>query len=267
MCCAGASRADVYVIRDASGALVLTNVPAATEASTTERVYADGDRDDIAISPAPARFRYWGPRFSPVADDGRYDDLIREVADRHGLEFALVKAVVRAESGFDPFAISRKGAQGLMQLMPATARMHGVRESFRPRDNIDGGVRHLRIAYARDVSTRMVAPLDDISIGAELEEAPPFAVARDDVGDSAAGGHEPGIGSAVRPVDAVIDQLALCIGLGGRGLVGRDLGGSGIGGDDRRRRIGGCVAAIEEYGRRPGRDDRKHPGNDGKYPA
>jgi soluble lytic murein transglycosylase-like protein len=91
----------------------------------------------------------WEPSFKPARDDGRYDDLIREVADRQGLEFALVKAVVRAESGFDPFAISRKGAQGLMQLMPATARMHGVRESFRPRDNIDGGVRHLRMLFDR----------------------------------------------------------------------------------------------------------------------
>ena len=149
MCNAGVMRADVYVIRDASGAMVLTNVPAATEAATTERVYADGARDDVGLSRAPSRFAYWGPRFAPTRDDGRYDELIREVADRHGLEFALVKAVVRAESGFDAFAISRKGAQGLMQLMPATARMHGVRESFRPRDNVDGGAKHLRMLLDR----------------------------------------------------------------------------------------------------------------------
>ena len=149
MCHAGTLRADVYVIRDASGAMVLTNVPAATEAATTERVYADGAQDDVGLSRAPSRLTYWGPRFAPAPDDGRYDDLIRDVADRHSLEFALVKAVVRAESGFDPFAISRKGAQGLMQLMPATARMHGVQQSFRPRDNVDGGARHLRMLLDR----------------------------------------------------------------------------------------------------------------------
>jgi soluble lytic murein transglycosylase-like protein len=145
--CQSAVRADVYVVRDASGAIVLTNVPAETADSTTERVFAETQRRaDFEVAPASYA---WEASFTPAPDDGRYDELIREVADRHDLEFALVKAVVRAESGFDPFAISRKGAQGLMQLMPATARMHGVRESFRPRDNIDGGVRHLRMLLDR----------------------------------------------------------------------------------------------------------------------
>jgi len=139
----------VYVVRDPSGAIVLTNVPAATEASTTERVFAEAERRaEVAIAAASDAYG-WAPSFAPTRDDGRYDDLIRDVADRRGLEFALVKAVMRAESGFDPFAISRKGAQGLMQLMPATARMHGVRESFRPRDNIEGGARHLRMLLDR----------------------------------------------------------------------------------------------------------------------
>jgi len=148
-CQVGASRADVYVVRDASGAIVLTNVPAATEASTTERVFAEVEqRAEVALATVSHAYG-WAPSFTPTRDDGRYDDLIQDVADRYGLEFALVKAVMRAESGFDPFAISRKGAQGLMQLMPATARMHGVREWFRPRDNIDGGARHLRMLLDR----------------------------------------------------------------------------------------------------------------------
>jgi soluble lytic murein transglycosylase len=75
---------------------------------------------------------------------GRYAREIAEAAERYGVPAELVRTVVRVESGFDPWAVSRKGAQGLMQLMPATASSLGVRDSFNPRQNIDGGVRHLR---------------------------------------------------------------------------------------------------------------------------
>jgi soluble lytic murein transglycosylase-like protein len=70
--------------------------------------------------------------------------MIRIAAGRHGVPEQLVSAVIRVESGFNPRAVSRKGARGLMQLMPQTASILGVRDSFDPRDNIDGGVRHLR---------------------------------------------------------------------------------------------------------------------------
>jgi len=60
-----------------------------------------------------------------------------------------VEAVIRVESGFKPGAVSPKGAQGLMQLMPATAAMLGVRNAFDPRENVEGGVRHLRYLIDR----------------------------------------------------------------------------------------------------------------------
>ena len=71
-------------------------------------------------------------------------DIIRGAAQRHGVPEELVSAVIRVESGFNAKAVSRKGARGLMQLMPGTAAILGVRDSFDPSDNIDGGVRHLR---------------------------------------------------------------------------------------------------------------------------
>ena len=69
---------------------------------------------------------------------------IKQVALRHGISPLLVAAIIEAESEFNPRAVSRKGARGLMQLMPATASSLSVRNSFDPYENIDGGVRHLR---------------------------------------------------------------------------------------------------------------------------
>ena len=74
---------------------------------------------------------------------------MRSTAKRYSLEASLVKAVIRAESNFDPMAVSPKGAMGLMQLMPDTARMHEVRNAFDPAENIHGGVRHLRYLMDR----------------------------------------------------------------------------------------------------------------------
>ena len=80
----------------------------------------------------------------PQGDTRPYLNEILEASNRYGVPDQLVTAVIRAESGFNPRAVSRKGAQGLMQLMPSTATTLGVRNSFDPREKIHGGVRHLR---------------------------------------------------------------------------------------------------------------------------
>ncbi len=72
-----------------------------------------------------------------------WDRVIARAGRNHGVSPGLVKAVVHAESAFDPDAVSHKGAQGLMQLMPATARQLGVDDPFDPWQNIDGGTRYL----------------------------------------------------------------------------------------------------------------------------
>jgi len=72
-----------------------------------------------------------------------YDPAIKRASREYGVSAALVKAVIAAESAFDPRAISRKGAQGLMQLMPDTAKHLGVDDALDPWQNIDGGTRYL----------------------------------------------------------------------------------------------------------------------------
>jgi len=74
---------------------------------------------------------------------------IKDVAIRYGVSEDLIAAIIETESSFDPRAVSRRGARGLMQLMPATAALLGVGDPFDPRENIEAGVRHLRALMDR----------------------------------------------------------------------------------------------------------------------
>jgi soluble lytic murein transglycosylase-like protein len=93
-----------------------------------------------AFTPAPAR----ASQRPASADQGVYSQEIAEAATRYAVPERLIWAVIRVESGFDHRAVSRRGARGLMQLMPETAAILGVRDSFDPRENIHAGARHLR---------------------------------------------------------------------------------------------------------------------------
>lgn len=75
---------------------------------------------------------------------GKFDHIIIKASNKYNVDKNLVKAVIKAESNFDPFAISRAGAMGLMQLMPETADYLGVDNVFNPTQNIHGGVKYLR---------------------------------------------------------------------------------------------------------------------------
>ena len=121
-------------------------------------MYRSGD-GTVHFSNAPAKrgYRRYPARrgFAPprgVRDSphhSSFDEIIVDVAGAEGVDPALVKAVIRAESGFRPTARSPKGAQGLMQLMPATARMHKVWRAYDPNENIKGGTKHLRLLLDR----------------------------------------------------------------------------------------------------------------------
>jgi soluble lytic murein transglycosylase-like protein len=98
----------------------------------------------------PAELSFMGPS-RPALNMGRdgVERLVREAAARHNVDPALVRAVIETESNWNPGAYSRKGAMGLMQLIPTTAQRFGVNDAFNPRQNVDGGVRYLRTLLER----------------------------------------------------------------------------------------------------------------------
>lgn len=158
-----AGEAKIYVIREADGALRFTNrapsddqeVEVFTSSGSGGRFYRTfapqritainrNSRSDRASLRLPFRSRIGAGQGSR---GGLYPDLYADEIDRasndHEVDPALVRAVIHAESAFNPYAVSPKGARGLMQLMPATARMLGVRNSFSPESNIRGGTKYL----------------------------------------------------------------------------------------------------------------------------
>jgi soluble lytic murein transglycosylase-like protein len=119
------SDADIYKYEDAEGITHLTNVPT-----------QHGIKYVLIMREKRVLFdKKLG------VDISKYDDLIAKASQKYNVESALIKAVIKAESNM---AVSRKGARGLMQLMPATASSLQVRDSFHPENNIEGGARYLR---------------------------------------------------------------------------------------------------------------------------
>jgi soluble lytic murein transglycosylase len=157
---------------------VLGPVPAA--AGT---VYHYVDEQGIAhFSNVPTDRRYVLLRASERREPrvARYDGLISDAARDHRLPPALLKAVIAAESRFDPGAVSPKGAQGLMQLMPATARQLGVGDPFTAEENVRGGARYLRELVDRfgDLSRALAAYNAGPSVVDQYGGIPPYRETR-----------------------------------------------------------------------------------------
>jgi hypothetical protein len=110
------------------------------------RLYLGADRNGYVDVPTGDIDRFEEDLSAPVAEHSPQpmNEVINAVSGRHHLDPDLINSVIHAESGFNPKAVSPKGAQGLMQLMPQTASRLGVVNSFDPSDNLEGGTRYLR---------------------------------------------------------------------------------------------------------------------------
>jgi soluble lytic murein transglycosylase-like protein len=158
------SSAGIYRYEDENGVLHFTNCPR----DAKFKLYIRESKEDVGSR---------NPSFSYIRDSNQYDSLISEFSKKYQVDFALIKAVIRAESGFNPHAVSRKGAKGLMQLMPATASRVNVSDIFNPRENIEGGVRYLKYLlslFNDDLRLSLAAYNAGENIVAEVRSIPPY---------------------------------------------------------------------------------------------
>jgi len=162
----GLSAGQLYRFQDADGNVLLTNQvdkqrkPLHQDRQQYRRLvkvtwYADTNVHS---------YRNWGTtemavKASANKNRNAFDDSIRLAAQQYDLDFGLIKAVIHTESGFDPKARSGPGAQGLMQLMPATAKRYRVTDAWDPAQNINAGAKHLRYLLKRygDLSLALAA--------------------------------------------------------------------------------------------------------------
>ena len=167
LCLLHPALADIYAYTANDGTVNLSNVPA-------------DDRYKIVVQaplvgPAPADTVEVLPT---IAQKAHYDRIVAEVAKTYGLDSALLHAVISVESSYRSNAVSRKGAAGLMQLMPVLARHYGVANPLDPVQNLHGGAKHLRHllkAYKNDVSLALAAyNSGETAVARHGKRIPPF---------------------------------------------------------------------------------------------
>jgi soluble lytic murein transglycosylase-like protein len=162
--------AQIYSWRDDAGTMVLSNKPREGAASVVS--YAVPKTEAVRAT-----------RSAPAERGRLYDEVIVEHSRMHNIRPDLVRAVVQVESAFNPYAVSPKGAQGLMQLMPATSQALGVLNPFNPIENIRAGVRYLRQLldrYNNDEALALAAyNAGPVAVAKYGEKVPPYRETRD----------------------------------------------------------------------------------------
>lgn len=124
MVCLDNAMADIFMYIDSNGTINFTNTPT----STDYKLYIKEKPEKVL----------------PRVATRKYDDIIKKAQKRYGVEFSLIKAVIQVESGFNPKAVSKKGAKGLMQIMPDNFKTLLVKDPFDPSQNIMGGTLYLQ---------------------------------------------------------------------------------------------------------------------------
>lgn len=161
------SSAGIYRYVDENGVIHFTNCPR----DPKFKLYIRESKDDVGGERNQSVF------VSYLKDSNQFDSLIAEVSQKYQVEFALIKAMIRTESGFNPSAVSKKGAKGLMQLMPETAQRVNVSNIFNPRENIEGGVRYFKYLlslFNNDLRLSLAAYNAGENVVAELNSIPPY---------------------------------------------------------------------------------------------
>lgn len=162
--------ADIYRYEDDEGVLHFTDAP-------TDRRFKIFMRDIKKDRQLRTTFRLAGC----ARDPKEFEPIINACALEYGVDKSLVKAVIHAESGYNPNAVSSKGASGLMQLMPKTAEGLKVSNSLDPAENIRGGVRYLKFlleTFKGDVNLALAAYNAGLSRVAQYRGIPPYAETR-----------------------------------------------------------------------------------------
>ncbi len=161
--------ADIYKFVDEDGVTHFTDAP-------TDRRFKIFMRDIKKDKKLRTTFKLSGCR-----NPEEFEPIINSLAAEYGVDKSLVKAVIHAESGYNPNAVSPKGASGLMQLMPKTARDLKVCNTFDPHDNIRGGVRYLRFlldTFKGDVPLALAAYNAGLSKVSKYGGIPPYEETR-----------------------------------------------------------------------------------------
>ena len=160
------SSAGIYRYEDEKGVIHFTNCPR----DPKFKLYIRESKEDVGDENHSSSV-------SSIKDPSQYDSLISELSKKYQVDFALIKAMIRAESGFNPLAVSRKGARGLMQLMPETALRMNVSNIFNPRENVEGGVRYFKYLlslFNNDLRLSLAAYNAGENVVAELRSIPPY---------------------------------------------------------------------------------------------
>ncbi len=163
-----AANADIYRYEDEEGVIHFTDAPTHSKF----KIFLRDLRKDRQLR---TRFRI------ASGNPQEFEHLIAAASSKYGVSASLIRAVIQAESGYNPQAVSRAGAGGLMQLMPGTAKSLKVSDRFDPSQNVDGGVRYLRFlldTFKGDVSLALAAYNAGLSKVAKYGGIPPYEETR-----------------------------------------------------------------------------------------